>query len=391
MITTVSIEAVGSRELLARTRALARQCSVVEADLLVHIGEVDERKLFLDGPFPSMFAFCVGDLGFSDDAAYNRITVARAGRRLPAIIDALRSGTVHLAGLRLLAPHLTSENHREIFAEAAGKSKRDIEELVARLAPQPPVPDSIRKLPNRQIDSGSTPALQPVVTAPASPQSAPAILGPDPLPQRTGQKQYMKPLAPETYKIEFTAGRQLRDKLCEMKELLRHRVPDGNLATIVEAAIDLLAKEVKKERFAVGREPRTPPAVNRVPATTVPNCQASRRVPDPVKRAVYERDGGRCTWTDHQGRRCVEKGLIEFDHVEGFARTREHTVDGLRLLCRAHNQAAAEKMYGRAFMERKRTTAIAGARPGTSSAGDEARAAIATAAMREEQSQPLFL
>src|SRR5438093_12942149 len=76
-------------------------------DLLVHLGEVDERKLYLECAFPSMFEFCVGELRFSEDAAYNRIMVARAARRLPAVIEAMRSGQVHLSGLRLLAPHLT--------------------------------------------------------------------------------------------------------------------------------------------------------------------------------------------------------------------------------------------------------------------------------------------
>jgi hypothetical protein len=77
-----------------------------------------------------MFAFCVGELGFSEDAAYNRITVARVSRRMPAIVVSVRSGQVHLAGLRLLAPHLTAEKHRDVLAEADGRSKREIEELV---------------------------------------------------------------------------------------------------------------------------------------------------------------------------------------------------------------------------------------------------------------------
>ncbi len=76
----------------------------LEADLLVHLGEIDERKLYLDWAFSSMFAFCVGELGFSEDAAYNRINLARAARRMPLILEALRSGQVHLAGLRLLGP-----------------------------------------------------------------------------------------------------------------------------------------------------------------------------------------------------------------------------------------------------------------------------------------------
>ncbi|HKC60718.1 MAG TPA: hypothetical protein VKB92_11580 [Myxococcales bacterium] len=62
-----------------------------------------------------MFEFCVHELHFSEDAAYSRILVARAARRFPAMIEAIRSGQVHLTGLRLLAPHLTAENHREVL------------------------------------------------------------------------------------------------------------------------------------------------------------------------------------------------------------------------------------------------------------------------------------
>src|SRR5215468_2516672 len=122
-----SVSSLSSADLLARTRDLARKSQNVEADLLVHLAEIDARKLYAEWAFSSMFEFCVKDLGFSEDAAFNRIFVARAGRSLPAMFDALRSGRVHLFGLRLLAPHLTGENHEEILARAAGKSKREIE------------------------------------------------------------------------------------------------------------------------------------------------------------------------------------------------------------------------------------------------------------------------
>src|SRR5438105_2495533 len=143
------IEKLSDEALLDATRALLRRACDVEADLLLHLGEIDERKLYLARAHPSMFAFCVEDVGFSEDAAYNRIFVARAARRLPALIEALRSGKVHLGGLRLLAPLLTVENHLELLARAAGKSKRQIEEIVARMAPKPPVAPAIRKLPEQ--------------------------------------------------------------------------------------------------------------------------------------------------------------------------------------------------------------------------------------------------
>src|SRR3989440_4136488 len=142
------LERLTDEALLDATRALLKRACDVEADLLLHLGEIDER-LYLPRAHSSMFAFCVEELGFSEDAAYNRIFVARAARRLPALIEALRSGKVHLGGLRLLAPLLTVENHLDVLAPAAGKSKRQIEDIVVRLAPKPPVAAAIRKLPEQ--------------------------------------------------------------------------------------------------------------------------------------------------------------------------------------------------------------------------------------------------
>src|SRR5437879_3282206 len=176
----IVVKSLSSSDLRSATRDLVRRSSDLEAELLVHIGEIDERKLYLDWAFPSMFAYCVGELGFSEDAACNRINVARAARQMPAILEALRSGQVHLAGLRLLAPHLAAENQDKVLAEAAGKSKREIEELIARLSPQPPVPTVVRKLPDRPNPTapGAFSFEAAVPVAPESPPVLPFALAP---------------------------------------------------------------------------------------------------------------------------------------------------------------------------------------------------------------------
>ena len=97
------VESLSPSDLLCATRELVRKSRGVEAELLVHLGEIDEKKFYLDCAFPSMFAFCVGELGFSEDAAYTRIMVSRAAQHMPMIVEAVRSGQVHLAGLRSLA------------------------------------------------------------------------------------------------------------------------------------------------------------------------------------------------------------------------------------------------------------------------------------------------
>jgi len=330
------LESLSSADLLSATRELVHKSRGLEAELLLHLGEIDERKLYLECAFPSMFAFCVEELGFSEDAAYARITVARAARRLPAMVEAVRSGQVHLTGLRMLVPHLTEQNHREVLAQAAGRSKRRVEELVARLSPQPAVPALIRKLPELPAPATVPPPLAAGEPPPiARPPSGAAL----------ARRAVLAPLTEETFKVQFTASRGFRDKLRQAQDLLRHRVPDGDLAAVLEGALDLLIEDIKKERFAVGRKARQAPKEE---------VASSRHIPDAIKRAVYERDGGRCTFADERGRRCGETGTLEFDHVDGFARTHRHDVDGIRLLCRAHNQHAAEQIYGRAFMERAR-------------------------------------
>jgi hypothetical protein len=351
MNSRIIVESLSSSQLRSATRELVRSSHDVEAALLVHLGEIDERKLYLDWSFASMFAFCVGELGFSEDVACNRINVARAARRMSVILDVLRSGKVHLAGLRLLAPHLTSENQQKVFAEAAGKSKREIEELVARLAPQPAVPTLVRKLPDRAATSAPESPIFSFGTAVqgAPPESSPALALSPSLERRGERRAVVAPLAEDTFKFQFTASRACHDKFRQAQDLLRHRIPDGDLAAIFEKGLDLLIEQVKKERFATGRKARPAPTENA-------KASPSRHIPDAIKREVFERDGGRCTFTDGHGRRCCETGALEFDHRDGFARTPVHRADRIRLLCRAHNQHAAERMYGRAFMERARTS-----------------------------------
>jgi hypothetical protein len=170
-----------------------RRSHCVEAELLVHLGEIDERKLYLDWSFSSMFAFCVGELGFSEDVTCNRINVARAARQMPVILETLRSGKVHLAGLRLLAPHLTTENQEQVLAEAAGKSKREIEEQVARLAPQPAVPTVVRKLPEPRNSASESPTFSFGIAVPAAPsESSPALaFAPPPAPRREERRPWL--------------------------------------------------------------------------------------------------------------------------------------------------------------------------------------------------------
>src|SRR5256885_10802909 len=110
------------------------------AELLAHVAEFDARKLYLPAAYPSMFAYCVGELHLSEDAAAKRIQAARIARRCPAVFAALAEGRVHLSGVCLLAPHLAPESAAELIAAATHKNKLQIEQLVAERFPRPDLP-----------------------------------------------------------------------------------------------------------------------------------------------------------------------------------------------------------------------------------------------------------
>jgi len=142
----LALHALPDDELLRRLGELVSQSRRVEADLVLHIGEVDERRLFARQAFPSMFAYCTQALHLSEAEAYRRITVARAARKHPALIAMLRDGRLHLSGMASLVPLLTPDNCTGLLERATHLTKRQIEELCAELSPQPDVPARMRKL-----------------------------------------------------------------------------------------------------------------------------------------------------------------------------------------------------------------------------------------------------
>src|SRR4026209_2037810 len=146
----VELKAVPDDELLHRLGDLVSQSRRVEADVVAHIGEVDQRRLFARFAFPSMFAYCTERLHLSEAEAYRRITVARAARQHPEVLEALRAGRVHLSGLARLVPLLTADNCVALLERATHLTTRQIEALVAELAPRPDVPSLIRKLPQKR-------------------------------------------------------------------------------------------------------------------------------------------------------------------------------------------------------------------------------------------------
>jgi hypothetical protein len=362
-VNTYSYRRLTDGALIHEWRTSVSNDRTATARLLALLGEVMARKLYVPAGYPSMFAWCVAEFHMSEDVACKRIRTARAARRFPVIFAAIADGRLHVSGVSLLARYLTEASAGELLAAAMGKTKREIEQLLAERYPQQDLPTRIRPLVSGPLDlavaSGTAVSTElpapgpvtldtPVTTELPAPGRVSGSAEPSVPAPTLATYAKVSPLAPERFALQVTIPKGTHDKLRRAQELLGHQVAFGDLVGVLDRALDLLVQTLEKRKFAASDKPRQ----SAKPAPT-----DTRHIPADVKRAVRKRDHDQCTFVSGSGQRCPARAGLEFDHIEAFANGGRATVGNLRLRCRAHNQYTAEIQFGAEFMKHKRESA----------------------------------
>jgi 5-methylcytosine-specific restriction endonuclease McrA len=303
------------------------------AEALAHIAEFDARKLYRPAGYDSMHEYLVQVCNRSQDAAYDLVQAARCAREFPAMFEMVADSRLHLAGVLLLAPHLTYANAAELLEASDKKSKRQIAAVLAARFPRSEVLPLVTAIPDQKFGP-----VRIVKTANAL-SFGPGRTDNEPRPK-------VEPIAQRRYVLQLSIGEETHALLQSVQDLLSHQVPGGDLAQVLHRALGIADAELKKAKYAATDKPRR--ARGSSNARCIPAC---------VRRAVYERDGGQCTYVSESGHRCASRKRLEFDHMLEVARGGESTMENVRLRCRAHNQYTAEKTFGAEFMEQKRQAA----------------------------------
>ncbi len=277
------VSTLSDQELVSAVTQRAAGERHATAELIRVLIEFDRRRLYLGEGYPSLYAYCTQALHYSEHGAFNRIEVARAAARWPQLLARIEDGSLHLAGARLLAPHLTEENIEGALDNASHKSKREIEEVAAAMA----------------------------------------------------RRNVLVAVAAEQYRLHLTISREARDTLRQVQALLSHQVRDCNPAVVVEHALSVLLAKLQKERTGATSRPRS----------AKPSAAHSRYISAAVRREVWKRDEGRCAFVGRQGR-CREHDRLELHHVVPFAAGGKKTAENIELRCRAHNVYEAEVYFG---------------------------------------------
>jgi hypothetical protein len=381
--TFIELKKLPNRAILSRVDELVRRERRVQAALIANLSELDRRRLYLDAGCRSFYVYCVERLGYSESAAYRRMQAARAARRFPDLIEWLAEGRVNLTTVALLAKHLTMANHRELLMAAAGKSRTQVEALIARtrgdaaamprstvrvvqvvpvVAPAPaPQGGGVGGSSHRETEEvlpggdAEAPTLGPDITESISAGGSDCVgIAPPVSASATAQTADACAVAPSptlAYRHAITLTAEEHADLERARELLRTLVPNGDPARVIGRALRQLVVALEARKFGAVMKPRAPRS-----APTRP----TRTIPAEVRRAVTTRDAGRCTHVAADGHRCTARDTLEFHHRTPFSKAGPTTPDNVTLLCAAHHRRETEREFGAVGQFRRERVTSAG-------------------------------
>jgi hypothetical protein len=347
-----------ARELSARLATLLRDEHSALADFLVALASFDERRLWAELGYTSLFVFLHRELRLSKGAAQYRKTAAELVQRVPEIVEPIKDGRLCLTVVVELARVLTRENRNDVLPRFFHLSRQEAMEVVAELTPRPAPPlrqvtTAVRASPPAMfaIPAPSSPAARPVPVASvaaAESRGRPADLvdanstarSSGSLPQPKPERTVVEPVTADLRRLHITVRRGVLEKLAAARDALSHSMPGATDDEIIEAGLDLILAQQAKRKGLVAKPRKEPPP------------SKGDGIPAHVKRAVWVRDGGCCQWATADGGICGSTLRVQFAHRNPRARGGRPTVENIRLLCAVHNQSEARLDFGDDLMNR---------------------------------------
>ncbi len=310
----MEIENLSNSELENRLLILTSKERQVMLKFLEHLVEFEERRLFLEQGYASLFDYCVRKLKYSDGSAYRRILNGRCLRDNPALKAEFLKGTVNLCTLSIVANSLKEDTSK---AKAIiGKSKREVEAIVNKDRPILKPREEIKPIVTKSIPS------DPIGSLFTSSLEIKAEI-------QTGPKE-------ERYELRFSVSKEIYEQFKTVQYRLSNCL--GNNLSLVKIFEKLTANYLTSHVLS--------PAKARKQSSSNEN---SRYIPRSVKRVIFARDHEQCSFVSPNGVRCCNKHHLQIDHIKPFALGGKSNLENLRLLCSQHNKFLAAKSFGEGY------------------------------------------
>ncbi|MBS1958633.1 MAG: HNH endonuclease [Bdellovibrionales bacterium] len=330
----MNLKNANAEELVSTLKTLVGEERRITTEILHYLSEVESRMIYAEMAYPSLYEFCTRYLEYSPGSAYRRIQSMRLLRELPetarvAAEEKIKNGSLNLTNLSLAHSFFKAEKREtgkvysaaekvDLIAKIENKSKREVEQTLS--------------------------AIQPEML----------------------KREKERVLSPDLVEIMFVANSALMSKLARAREVLSHSLVEGTYAELFETLVDTFL-EHKDPMVKMGETSAKPKAFKIPPAeksgpvsaekSTVEGQSSdggawgskySRYIPIKVRRQVWRRDRGSCTYQDpNTGQKCGSRFKVELDHIEPHGLGGKNSIENLRLRCRTHNLFYAQKVYGK--------------------------------------------
>jgi hypothetical protein len=293
----LDLSRVSNQELISGVLGLRGEEREMVLSILYHLQEIDTRRLYAELGYSSLYDYCVRALKYSEASAYRRITAARCIKENQSLADLFLRGEVSLTSIAMASKGIKEASIA--IEDIAGKSKREVEVLVVAELPQ-----SAQK-PERVKPIVVEREVLPLFAAKTAPKEP----------------------AEERYQISFLVSKETYEQYETARNKLSNTL--GGSLTVERVFETLLGRFLKPQE-----------------RTSKASSTDSRYISKHLKRAIFKRDQGQCTYVAPNGVRCNERRYLQIDHIIPFALGGETTLSNLRLYCSCHNQYAARKVFG---------------------------------------------
>lgn len=287
-------------------KSLAQREREVLSEILLHIVEVDIRKLYLKYAYPNLFAYLTEHIGYSAGSAQRRIDAARLSVDVPEIFQKIEKGQISLAHISRI---------QKSIRQAITEHKTKISKTVKA--------DLVNQITEKSSQESEI-VIKQILNI--EPKSSPHI-------------SYQKD---ETVRLEVTLSKHQWNKLIKMRELLSHSVPHGDWDQILEYVSDKIIQQKDKSRLTDSRTIQVDGQLNNRARTKVSSMSASHNlrqyIPRATRRHTFHKDQY-CQYTDKiTGKKCTATWQLTLDHIRPVWAGGTDSPENLRVLCANHNR-----------------------------------------------------
>lgn len=313
---------ISNQELISRMEKLVRTQRKITHLVLLHIVEIEDRKLYAKLGFDGMYSYLTKGLGYSESSAYRRLQSARLLRKVPEIAVKIEEGKLNLSQLTQVQKSLREQTPSESQSLTPSATLEVLE----------------------KIENKSAFETERVL---ASEFNRPVQV-----------HESVRPQKDDSVRIELTFTKKQFADLEQAKSLLSHVCHEGNWSEVISQ----LAKEFNRKKLSPAKVTKVTMGNveknNDLTETQTEKLQIKRKhltqsfatmksqeakrprqyISIEIKRALFKKSNGCCEFTDQKtGKRCDSKYQLQIDHIHPWSLGGTNQIENLRLLCRMHN------------------------------------------------------